>query len=309
MPQKLKIAVQLFGHLRTFEKCTRNLQKNLLDLYVADVFIHTWSETEAATQTWHNEKCTARHVDEVIKEKIEKLYHPVSLKIETQNLPAEDISVPCLHNGGTHPISAAGLNFMLYSQKQVNTQRRNYEQQHNVRYDYIVMIRPDVQLESPFRLDRWSEEISAAVDFPTRFCAVNGFSQSKTLAFATDIASDILFFAKPADMNLIMAKLDTLNFDSDTKMWNPESLFNAFLLKNGIASLTLHYYLDRDWSIVRCARKREKLMKRIIRLKISSSLLRLHLLPKLGRSIISAQLSIFNVFTIDFSIGKKKCLI
>lgn len=308
MPQKLKIAVQLYGHLRTFEKCARSLQKNLLELYDADVFIHTWSETEAATQTWHNEKCRIKSVDSTIKEKIEKLYHPVRMEIETQNLPAEDSSVPCLHNNGAHPISAAGLNFMLYTQKQVNTLRRDYQQEHNIQYDYVIMIRPDIRLETPFRLDRWSEEIAASVDFPARFCAINGFAQSKTLAFTSDIASDILFFAKPNDMDLIISKLDTLNFDAETKMWNPESLINAFLFKNGIASLNLHYYLDRDWLMIRCAKNKGKLRKRIIKFKLSSSLLRLILLPTLDQNIFSAQFSIFNVFTIDFSIGKKKCL-
>ena len=44
---QLKIAVQLFGHFRTFEKCAQALKENLLDRYDCDVFIHTWGSNRA----------------------------------------------------------------------------------------------------------------------------------------------------------------------------------------------------------------------------------------------------------------------
>ena len=37
----MKIAVQVFGHMRTFQKCAPILNNKFLDKYNFDVFIHT----------------------------------------------------------------------------------------------------------------------------------------------------------------------------------------------------------------------------------------------------------------------------
>jgi hypothetical protein len=39
----MKIAVQLFGHLRTYKKCFPALKKHLLSKYDCDIFIHSFS--------------------------------------------------------------------------------------------------------------------------------------------------------------------------------------------------------------------------------------------------------------------------
>lgn len=309
MPEKLKIAVQLFGHLRTYQKCALSLQKYLLKQYDCDVFMHTWSETEATTLTWHNENRKPKKVDDNVRNKIYKYYNPVKIKIENQQHIANDLSVACLHNDGKTPISAAGMNFMLYAQKQVNLLRQQYQQETNKHYDYVIMLRPDVCLEMPFRIDLWAREIETAIDFKARFCAINGCAESKSMAFGSDIASDILYFARPEDMDMIVSALDELVFSPDTKMWNPESLITAHLFKRGIASLNLHYYLNRNWFIIRPLRFQKKIMKNLIRIKFSSHFLHIVLLDFLPRNWVSVKFSVFNVFVFDFSIGKKKCII
>ena len=74
----MKIAVQLFGHLRTFRECHSYLAKHLLDLYECDVFVHTWSFEDHVDPTWHKESnvLAANITDE---KELLRLYKPKGL--------------------------------------------------------------------------------------------------------------------------------------------------------------------------------------------------------------------------------------
>lgn len=308
MSDNIKIAVQFFGHLRTYEQCAASIQQNLLNLFDCDVFMHTWSETESQTQTWRNEKCCVKPVDKKTKEKIKNLFHPKKILIETQNPDTSGKTLSCLHNQGQSLISVQGIKYMQLSQKKVNALRQKYQKENNIKYDYVVMLRPDIRLLSPFRLQDWNHEIISSVTCPTRFCAINGFSQSKSFAFGSDLASDILFFAKPETMDQIINLSDNINFDTDAKIWNPESFITDKLFKNGIATLNLHYYIDRNWEIVRCPLKTKKLRKRLIRIKLSFRQLKINLFPILAKNWFTLKFTLISFFTFELTIGKKTCL-
>ena len=82
----MKIAVQIFGHLRTFKECFPFLKKNLLDKYDCDVFMHTWDTIDHSTKTWHNNFMPNTNDNvELIKEDLISLYKIKKLKIEHQN--------------------------------------------------------------------------------------------------------------------------------------------------------------------------------------------------------------------------------
>ena len=58
-----KIAIQLFGHLRTYRKTCSSLKRFLVDANVSDgcqvdIFIHCWDQIEAVDHTWHNENAS-----------------------------------------------------------------------------------------------------------------------------------------------------------------------------------------------------------------------------------------------------------
>ena len=56
-----RIAIQLFGHLRTFEYTFESFKKHILEPnkncgYEIDIFAHSWEEVEAIDLTrWHND--------------------------------------------------------------------------------------------------------------------------------------------------------------------------------------------------------------------------------------------------------------
>jgi len=83
--KRLKIAVQFFGHMRTFEKCAPSLKKYFLRYYDCDVFIHTWSTLDHDTKTWHKHKKSGHSIDQSqFENKIQSLYSPKKIKIEDQ---------------------------------------------------------------------------------------------------------------------------------------------------------------------------------------------------------------------------------
>ena len=58
-----KIAIQLFGHLRTYRKTFGSFKRFLVDANVndgdqVDIFMHCWDQIEAVDLTWHNENAS-----------------------------------------------------------------------------------------------------------------------------------------------------------------------------------------------------------------------------------------------------------
>ena len=84
--KRLKIAIQVFGHMRTFEKCAPSLKKYFLRYYDCDIFIHTWSTLDHDTQTWHKHRKSGHSIDQSqFENKIQPLYSPKKIKIEHLN--------------------------------------------------------------------------------------------------------------------------------------------------------------------------------------------------------------------------------
>lgn len=56
----MKIALHLFGHLRTFKECLPTFNQFLIQNHECDVFMHTWDETDRKTESWY--KNTDRNI-------------------------------------------------------------------------------------------------------------------------------------------------------------------------------------------------------------------------------------------------------
>ena len=81
----MKVAIQIFGHLRTFERCAQSLNANLLDQYPDhDVFLHTWDRLESETVAHHAPLCDPAPVDDRVLAAIEFSYHPRRMSVESQ---------------------------------------------------------------------------------------------------------------------------------------------------------------------------------------------------------------------------------
>lgn len=300
----MKVAVQFFGHLRTFEKCADSVKRHLINLYDCDVFMHTWDETEHRTKTWRAEKEKIDSVDDKTIEKLKLLYNLKNIVVEKQDVTSDVDFIACQHNQGCLQISSKGMRFMLYSQNRVNSIRQEYQKKHNVKYDYIIFIRPDIKLKSDFILDNIDEELKFQEDIPIRYCACN-ISKFNEFPIIGNCASDIIFLGRPEDVDKSMDVLMRIDFKKHKdNMWNPETLFNQELAKAGIYSNFINYFYGRDWTIVR-SQKKVKFRKKIIRLKIRKNGLRLYLFSFVSYLLCSLQFSLFNLFFVDFCVGRR----
>ena len=302
---KLRIAVQFFGHLRTFEKCAQSVRKHLLDKYDCDVFMHTWDKTEHTTRTWHENKSKIREVDEEMQAKIQHLYQLKALLVEKQE-PAEDISIEMEHDNGQTKISTAGLRYMLTSLKKTDELRCRYAEENNVKYDYVITLRPDIFLKKTFDFGLLKRESQVLPDLPWRFYAVNPDASVKNFAFASDLASDIITIAKPGIMTKSIEVLNTVVHSRNLPpVWCPENLFLSALAQNGIISVPLAYYCRTDWQIERSGNyKKMPFYKKIIRLSLHKGKFNFHLFAGLNFSIFRLGASIGGKNVFEIKVGR-----
>ncbi|MDW6002193.1 hypothetical protein [Vibrio mangrovi] len=236
----MKVAIQLYGHLRTFEKCAVYLKEHILDYYDCDVFIHTWDTTEHVSKSWYDEsvKSSVIPVDEYILNKIDDLYSPRKIKIETQNLFNEPESY------GTHEeiqISLQGLKYMLYSQYQVNNLRLEYEKENGIVYDYVVMIRPDVMPFLKLDFNLYQPEFEYNKNISIHFLINSELFFISDKVFNYPLVSDVYYFSTPGNMNKITSVFERFDyFYKDIvsifpkNVENPEVSFFESIIQNGV---------------------------------------------------------------------------
>lgn len=249
----MKIAVQLFGHLRTYERCAPALRENLLEQYDVDVFIHTWDTVDHSSPTWHgqNDMNGSRLVDATMTTNIERLYSPKAISIESQNLFTE----PGFF--GTHneiKTSLEGMKYMLYSQQKVNQLRREYASSNGISYDYVLVTRPDILLVSKVDFSMYEAEFryyeSSSIHFinnPDWNLVCNKYVQYPR-------KSDLLFFSRPENIDIISSNFS--KFEKTYKDINavlpegvecPEIAFIEGIVQSGVAPRFYH----NDFAILR----------------------------------------------------------
>jgi len=245
----MKVALIMYGHLRTYKKCHAKLKQNFIDKYNADVFIHTWDEIEAKTKSWHN-----RHMDVTTLSKtnltdLKNIYSPKGLLIEHQSdMETADLTTP------NNAISALGQERMLHSMFMADQLKSDYETKNNFKYDVVVKIRPDILLVNPLVLPEVSEGVDHIAGNRIGLKQVNDIQKYK--------ACDIINISTSSDM---------------TKICAAEKEFEKFFVENVLAKTFIHsgfvdhmlfqnlklnildFNYNRDWTIVRKASKRKNL--------------------------------------------------
>lgn len=301
--KSLKIAVQFFGHLRTFRECAPSIKKYLLDQYDCDVFMHTWSVTEHSTVTWHNDKCDISNVDDKLIEELKSMYNLKSIVVEEQKI---DSSVQeyifCEHDKGKSKISINGLMCMYYSKKRANDLRREFQREYGVIYDYVMMIRPDVKLYRKFELDNCIKELDCLELRDGRYCATN-VNGGTSFPIIGSTASDILYFAEPSVADKIMEAISNISFETlnRKKVWNPETFLVKKLQDSGIESYYINYSYKESWEIIRASRKK---FKSYINIRIRRRRVLISLAEFLTLNILYTKLKILEKFEIILSLGR-----
>ena len=306
----MKIAVQLFGHLRTYNKCYNKLFEHLISRYDCDVFMHTWDSLDHNTQTWHDFKIEKKLDSEKLRESVIECYHPTAFKIEKQNVQDEGVVI-----AQDKAISIFGIKSMLYSMAQANQLREEYQKKTGAHYDYVVVIRPDIELWMPLVLEEFIQKTEAK-DLANSFY-FGGFYKFKHILndWRAIGGSDVLFFAPANVMSKMFENIDVLVNDctnQELSVYGPEYSFLHAIESLGIKLQFINYLWGEKYNVIREVNrpqneqpvKKSSWIKKIFRIHVRTYKLDLILLTFLPFNIIETRLHLTRHFTFYLCIGK-----
>ncbi|RTZ14648.1 hypothetical protein EJ063_15135 [Vibrio aquaticus] len=191
----MKVAVQLFGHLRSYLSTQPYLSSHLLDSYDCDIFIHTWDELEHKDPTWYKSEHLVED-NSVIFDAVKDLYKPKGISIEKNSMIKEE-------GFFNKDITLRGLKAMLYSQYRVSQLREEYQKSKSIQYDLVITLRPDVLLLAELDLSRYVQEMSYSNKASIHFSNGMHAHTEGSKKIITPLAIDLFFIAKPDTTSLI----------------------------------------------------------------------------------------------------------
>ena len=289
MNKEAKVAVCFFGHLRTLKKCLPFIRKNLLNLYDCDIFMHTWDRYDHASKTWHNNQIKSPKL--VSKDYIKRLLNITDEQIVVETQPAD--TGDKVYNYANIVFSLFGLECVWYAMRSVNELRQKYAKLHNVNYDAVVFIRPDIFVNTPIDITEVMSENDAVYYVGNVAGTLSDIKQVK--------ASDVFFWAKPDVIDEIMKDMVPNIENGQTVLLPPEGLFiNNIIAKGYKPLLCADYRYGKDFWILR--NSKFKFPSDIITLHTRKNGLLISVLRKL-RPIFATKINFFNRFSIVFSIG------
>ena len=139
-----KIAIILYGHLRTFSRCAPYLIKHIRKPFNTDLFLHTWNEFDSTTPAWYSENWKIHNNVSNINACVEKAYNPTGFQIDSP-ITREEIKNEFLYDHNNNPrISVMGLYSGMTSLKRAMKLLSKHEKKEKIKYKYIIVTRPDI---------------------------------------------------------------------------------------------------------------------------------------------------------------------
>lgn len=252
-----RMAIQLFGHMRTFKEAApyffvNLVQPNIRDGYEVDIFIHTWSELDHGTINYRNSE--GRHLDptKVDMMEVKSIYSPKVLLIEDQLNFSDEI---IMEQDPGCKRSVNGIYNNSYTNYRVGDLRRIYEEAMDIKYDWVIQTRPDILFKAPMEIDSFFFEIHRwGIKLPENsfYYGHNmfgrfGVSDLKYTASGTDL----IFFARPDCMDKATSLFVEFNNFFDRKNFScMEMMWARFWLKQELLPMPIDYVFARDWLVL-----------------------------------------------------------
>lgn len=145
----MRTAILLSGQIRNSKDTYESIKKNLIDVYDADVFISTWTNSDKIGKSVlaGGSKGDDSTIDEIIK-----MYKPKNIEVEEYNdeliqsiqklYKNKDVSIPV----ETKPLAVF---MMWYKTAKVNNLRKAYEKRNGFNYDVVIKTRFDLACDEP----------------------------------------------------------------------------------------------------------------------------------------------------------------
>lgn len=267
-----KIAIQLFGHLRTFEFTFETFKKNVLepnieDGYEIDIFIHTWNEIDHKTINYRNQNekvLTSEALPQKYIDKVYELYNPKKLLIEPQRDVDEYIISEKI---GGFKRSIKGCLNMAYTLYKSSELRRNYALENKINYDFVIVTRPDIYFKKPFRIEGFLS-VHKQLNLPAPvekglFYAFNPFGRGNGIEEPQMITgSDLIYFAHPENMDKATSLYE--NFDENIDVNNfycMEHWWAEYWKKQGLAPYPIKYRHVPEFEVIQNEEAKKKLYR------------------------------------------------
>ena len=232
----MKIAVIIYGHMRSFEFCFPNLHKFLLKPLNPDVFIHTWSLNESSTPSWH--KSHRKNIHKINFESIISRYNPTSFIIENQP------SIESSFNKVVDGVNFFGFNCMYHSLSKANSLKQTEEVKRGCKYDIVVKIRPDILINKPIPFN-----FKTFVSDNDVYIAGNKKNGAEDSIYGY-AAVDILNISSSTSMDII-CNLSYYVYEFFNSANAKQNGFSNFILKQKLKPIMLEYAYNKDWQIIR----------------------------------------------------------
>ena len=144
---KKKIAMCISGYLRTFEECWPSIKKNIIDGNDIDIFIHTYDKL-GNSKGWRHPMNLTEDININFLENIPNIKIIVTEKFE--NIKYKFEKVRKLHPGVTNINVIETIFYKIYM---CNELRKQYEKEHDFKYDLVIRMRGDQIFERKINLD------------------------------------------------------------------------------------------------------------------------------------------------------------
>lgn len=258
----MKVAIEFYGHLRTFKKTVIDIQKYLIHQFKIqpDIFIHTWDHTDHSDVAWHNESGQKRgtSVTQADIDFLRNNYNPKAILVEPQIIPTDDKQYMMLMTENLTPFSV--INNIFYTKWKSNELRKEYQEENNISYDFVVQARLDLYFRVPLQIERYFNYRTLIKKNPIEI------NLSNKLFYASDRwieschnddiiyagGSDILYFGTPHVIdqavsvykNISQYELDKIYYSNEYLM-----LYNA--MQYGLEPVRIKFEKDIDFGILR----------------------------------------------------------
>ena len=285
-----RLAIQLFGHLRTFEQTYDSFYKNVIlpnkkNGYLIDVFIHTWDEIEYEAPQWHSEGCEYLRGKKLSKEQIDillKRYQPKKYEITPQLQTDLNISFDEFTGGKTSYLNVINV---YYTKYRVNQLRLEYEKEQNIKYNWVMNTRCDIFYLTEFDIDKILEPYRTLLNsFSSPDDKLFYAGNHRDMTVKEDMllgASDIIYFGKDNIINNvseIYKKLSLEDLKSNFHSWENFQFINT--KRCNIIPIQLKYGSNKDWKILRLKEVFSKEKKNKFSLKVRKNFIQLVLFRK-----------------------------
>jgi len=211
----MKIAIQIAANPRSFKRSYPSFKKNIIDTLNPDIFIHTWR--------LHGNERPEVITDGTCEEYID-LYKPNSWEIEDLYYDYQPLQTMKPH---------------FTSRYKSNKLRQEYQKQNNIKYDVVLMHRPDIKLINPIPKNN-----SAVLgsEFKIEYAEKVQEDEIWVHHFKDGLPSDYFFYCSPKWMDIgiegcynNMDKLNIFQPGSERLWWH-------ILQNNGFKREWFKYY-------------------------------------------------------------------